>query len=138
MSPLGSALGLGLVLLVQSCASSMAGSSEKRVATGTWGGEHVGLSVTETGAHIEFDCAHGDIGQPLALDSAGKLSVDGVFVREHGGPVIEGQEEKKPARYTGKVDGKTMTLDVTLTDSREKIGAFTLTYRASPRIVKCL
>jgi len=55
-------------------------------------------SVTERGAHVEFDCAYGDIDRPLTVDDRGNLAVDGVFVQEHGGPVREGEEgNKQPA-----------------------------------------
>ncbi len=131
------ACGLGLMLL-GACASLVA-PSDKRVAAGIWGGNHAGLTVTETGAHLELDCAHGDISQPLMMDANGNVSVDGVFVQEHGGPIRVGEDEvKKPARYAGKVTGDTMTLDVTLTDTQETIGTFSLTYKSTGRVVKCL
>lgn len=121
------------------CATSPTGPSDNPVAVGIWGGDHAGLTIVETGAHLEFDCAHGDISQPLMVDRNGNLSVDGVFVREHGGPIPIGEQpDQKPALYAGNVDGATMTLDVTLTGSQEKIGTFRLTYRASPHVVKCL
>lgn len=127
-----------LLLVAGACASPMTGPSDSRVATGTWGGPHIGLSVTDAGAHIEFDCAYGDIARPLTVDDRGTLVVDGVFVREHGGPVREGEEgDKRPARYSGRIDGTTMTLDVILKDANEKIGTFTLQHGAAPGVRKC-
>ena len=131
---------LGWLLLVASTArvSATTGPRDSRVATGSWGGAHIALSVTEAGAHIEFDCAYGDIDRPLTVDDRGTLTVDGVFVREHGGPVREGEEgDKKAARYSGRVDGATMTLDVVLKDSNERIGTFTLKHGAAPGVRKC-
>jgi hypothetical protein len=131
------ACGLGLMLL-GACSSSVA-PSQKLVAAGIWGGDHAVLTVTETGAHLELDCAHGDISQKLMMDANGNVSVDGVFVQEHGGPIIVGEVEvKKPARYAGTVSGDTMTLGVTLTDTQEKIGTFSLTYKSTGHVVKCL
>ena len=46
--------------------------------------------------------------------------------------------DKHPARYDGRTDGKTMTLEVTLTDSGEKLGTFTLQRGGSPGVFKCL
>jgi hypothetical protein len=127
-----------LFVAAGACASATTSPSDSRVATGTWGGPHIGISVTEAGAHIEFDCAYGDIDRPLTVDDRGGLAVDGVFVREHGGPVREGEEaDKKPARYSGRLDGATMTLDVILKDSNEKIGTFTLKHGAAPGVRKC-
>jgi hypothetical protein len=112
--------------------------TQARVPVGIWGGEHVALTVMDAGAHLEFDCASGDIEKPLELDAEGGLNVEGVFVQEHAGPVRVGQEpERKPARYAGRVEAKTMTLDVVIIESNEKVGTFTLTLDAVPRVRKC-
>lgn len=133
------ALGLGALVLGTAMACVTLAPGERRLTTGPWGGEHVGLTVTDTGAHVEFDCASGDITQPLALDGRGNLSVDGVYVREHGGPIQVGEvPDRRPARYAGRVAGTTLTIDVVLTDSNEKIGTFTLERGAEPRVRKCL
>ncbi len=135
---LWSAVGLLLLLQAGSCASSPAGPVDNRVPTGTWGGEHVGLAVTETGAHVEFDCASGDISEPLTVDGSGQFAVDGVYVQEHPGPVRVGEEpEKRPARYAGTLDGRTMTLAVTLKESNEVVGTFALSYGAASGVRKC-
>lgn len=132
------AAGLGVLVLGTVIACATLAPDERRVATGTWGGEHVGLTVTDTGAHVEFDCASGDITQPLALDARGNLSVEGVYVREHGGPIQVGEvPDRKPARYAGRVAGTTLTIDVILTDSNEKIGTFTLERGAGSGVRKC-
>ena len=133
------AVGLGVPVFATMMACVTLAPDERRVATGMWGGEHVGLAVTETGAHVEFDCASGDITQPLALDARGNLSVDGVYVREHGGPIQVGEvPDRRPARYAGRVSGTTLTLDVILTDSNEKVGTFTLERGGASGVRKCL
>jgi len=113
--------------------------AKNRVVAGTWGGAHIGLEVTEKGAEVEFDCAHGTIAQPLLLDRQRRFDVKGVYIQEHGGPVREGEAAGgRPARYAGRVDSSTMTLTVTLTDTNEKIGTFTLTSGKVPVLRKCL
>jgi hypothetical protein len=132
---------LGMLLLsTVACATSVVGGvDDTRVQTGAWGGEHLALTVTETGAHLEFDCASGDVTEPLTVDREGRLAVDGVYVRGHGGPTRSGEEpDRKPARYSGRIEGNTMTLAVTLTDSKENVGTFTLTHGAQPRLRRCL
>jgi len=128
-----------LFVAAAACARATMSTNDSRVATGTWGGAHIALSVTERGAHIEFDCASGDIDRPLTVDDRGHLAIDGVFVQEHGGPVREGEEgNKQPARYAGKLDGATMTLEVILLkDSNENIGTFTLKHGSAPTVRKC-
>ncbi|HKQ53569.1 MAG TPA: hypothetical protein VJT74_14430 [Pyrinomonadaceae bacterium] len=141
------ALSLTLALLVQggSCgrASTSGGSGEKArsVQEGTsWGGEHVRADIEKDSVSFEFDCANGATEGPLAPDRDGRFDLKGFFITERGGPLRAGQEEepKKPARYSGRIKGETMTLSVTLTESGDDIGTFTLTRGADARLTKCL
>ena len=116
------------------------GDSAGGVARGVWGGDRVRLEVRDDGAEIEFDCAHGRMGK-MTTDAAGKFNVSGVFVWERGGPVSsEDKEESQPARYTGRVEGKRMTLSVFLNDSDEETKhiIYSLTHGAEPNLTKCL
>ena len=125
---------LSLVGAAGSCGSSPTGP----VPLGGWGGQHIGLVVTDSGAKIEYDCAHGTIDQAL-VTADGVFTALGTHYREHGGPVREGEPtDSHPARYDGRTDGKSMTLDVTLTDTGEKLGTFKLEHGASPTVFKCL
>ncbi|MEJ7577755.1 MAG: hypothetical protein WKF74_12220 [Pyrinomonadaceae bacterium] len=109
------------------------------VLKGIWGGQHVSMEVTADGATIEYDCAHGAINEPLVVDRNGKFDVKGTFEIERPGPQRAGQaSEARPARYSGTIDGKKMTLNVTLTDKNESAGTFTLSHGVMPQIVKCL
>jgi len=111
-------------------------AGERTVTTGTWGGEHVILQVSKSGAEVEFDCAHGQITQSIALDTHGDFNVTGTFTPEHGGPVR--RDENTPpaqARYSGHVDGDTLSLKVTL--EKEEVGTYTLTRGAQPMLRKC-
>jgi hypothetical protein len=106
---------------------------------GTWGGEHISLNATAAGARLEFDCANGQINQPITLDGNGAFDVAGVYVQEHGGPVrIDEQPNGQPARYSGRVEGQTMTLTITLTGKQQTVGTYTLGHGQNPRIFKCL
>lgn len=88
---------------------------------------------------IEYDCAHGDLAEPLALDRSGWFDVTGSHTPEHGGPVREDEKsESRPAGYAGRVDGGRMTLTVTLTDTGEILGTFALTQGVAGRLKKCL
>lgn len=99
----------------------------------------MGIQVEPDRANIEFDCARGSIEQPIFLNKKGRFDVAGIFVREHGGPVGENEPpDTHPARYTGRVYRKMMSITVTLTDTMETIGSFTLIYGQSPYVTKCL
>lgn len=105
---------------------------------GTWGGEHISLEVTESGARVEYDCAHGTIGRRIVPDAKGRFDVPGTYVEESGGPVREGAQPKSyAARYTGRVSGERMTVTVTRGDTRKVIGKFTLVRGREPELFKC-
>lgn len=119
------------------CSNPLGGGDH--VAVGTWGGEHAALEVTADGGRIEYDCAHGGLADRLALDRRGRFDVTGTHTPEHGGPVREDEKsESRPARYAGRVDGVRMTLTVTLTDTGQLLGTFTLTQGVAGRLMKCL
>jgi hypothetical protein len=118
-------------------AGTQAAPDASAVAIGAWGGEHVVLKVSEKGADVEFDCAHGQVTQLIALDKHGDFDVAGTFTPEHGGPVRRDENSTSTsARYSGHVDGDTMSLTVTL--GKEKVGIYTLMRGSRPRLTKCL
>ena len=109
------------------------------VEIGPWGGDQIGLDVTEAGATVEFSCAHGTIEGSLLLDAEGRFTADGLYVQEHGGPVSENEElPSAKARYEGQVKGSEMSLTVVNLDTQEKIGTFTLVFGSTAKITKCL
>lgn len=108
----------------------------KTEAEVVWGGRHVRLVLTSRGGEIEFDCAHGQLSEPLKPGERGTFNVAGTFVRE-GGPSRSDESGGRPARYSGKVEGDKMTLSVTLTDSNEKLDEFSLTRGSDGRLWKC-
>jgi hypothetical protein len=138
---IGGALGQGSDLRAQSEKSSRttrrANRPQARVATGTWGGDHMRLEVLESGARIEYDCARGEITGSLDL-TRGRFDNAGTFLRTGSGPIVAGRNaEPRPARYQGSVTAKRMTVVVTLTDRSQQIGTFTLTQGHEGRLWKC-
>ncbi|HVG28787.1 MAG TPA: hypothetical protein VM864_03610 [Pyrinomonadaceae bacterium] len=122
-------------------AAPPAAQKKKRVPAGMWGGEHISMEVDDKAAAVEYDCGRGTINQPLVIDSRGEFDVKGEHIAEHGGPVRVGpssdNKDSHPARYAGRIDGETMTLTVTMTDTQEEVGTFTLTHGKAARLVKC-
>ena len=111
-------------------------STPSLMPTGLWGGDHIALTVEDKSAHVELDCAHGDI--PIRLPD-GPFTVAGTFVRERGGPIrVDETADSRPATYVASTAGSVMTLTIRLTDSGELVGTFALTRGSSGRVVKCL
>jgi len=104
------------------------------IVGGTWGGMNAGLMADDTSAHIHIGCTYGDVHQGIVLDKGNRFDVAG----EHNitaFPVDRGILH--PARYTGSIDGRTMTLRVTLTDTAVSLGPVTLTFGKDPIMGPC-
>jgi hypothetical protein len=125
-----------LLGLLAACGSA-AGGERRALPAGAWGGDHIALAVTAEGAAVELDCAHGTVEERIEIDGDGRFDAGGTFVREHGGPVREGEEDSQPARYAGRVEGRTMTLTITRAGG-EMLGPYELTRGRTPRLTKCL
>lgn len=110
----------------------------KSVPPETWGGEHVRIEFNDGEARVEFDCAHGTITGPLKTDSEGRFALDGTYVREGPGPIrLNAPRVSQPALYSGTIEGERMSLTVTLTNTSQEIGRFTLTRGSEGLIRKC-
>ena len=128
------ALLLFLPLAAARCTSTVPDTLE-----GAWGGQHIGMVVTATGAEIEYDCASGRITQPLLPDGDGDFVASGEHVNGHGGPIHQDEvPDRHPARYVGRVRGSEMTLRVELTDTARVVGTFELELGGNPNVFKCL
>lgn len=111
----------------------------KSVATGTWGGEQIGMDVTAEGASLTFGCGSGSIEQPLLTDAKGQFSVPGTFTQGMG--VMPADPElwpkPQPVTYSGQVHGNTMDLQITADANGEDLGSFTLKLGQEPTIFHC-
>lgn len=126
---------LAVLLLGAGCDGSISGPE----LIGTWGGEHVSLTVARDGATVEYDCAYGTVVQPVVPDPRGNFEVPGAHVFEHGGPVQEGEvPDEHPAQYRGWTNGRRMTLSVTLTDTGQLLGPYELQKGEQALLYKCL
>ena len=113
-------------------------SKMKTVSPENWGATGIAVVVEENGVKIEFDCAVGEIKEKLNVNENGEFTANGTFTRESFGPIREDNMPKpQPARYEGKILGDTMTLNVILTDKKEKIGDYTLERGKFARLRKC-
>lgn len=123
---------LALIFMI-SCAGA---ASMQRIQAGVWGGNHVRVEVGEKSANIEYDCAHGVIEGPLAVDGNGRFNLRGTHTPERGGPVRSDRPSRSiPATFVGSIKGDTMTLTLKLADSEEE--TFTLEKGKEGNLFKC-
>jgi hypothetical protein len=101
---------------------------------GTWGGDNAGLIATDSSAHVHIGCTVGDIHQQLVADSSGRFDVQGIY-NITAYPVYRGPDH--PARFSGQIVGRVMSLTVTLTDTAVTLGPVLLTYGKEPRMGPC-
>ena len=109
--------------------------SSRRIPRGSWGGSHINVQVTASGADIEFDCGGGSIKGPLKIGRDGKFSFTGIYQEGTGSPSV--RTERQRALYTGWTDGKRMTLKVTLADGKTSAGEYELRFGQKSRLDKC-
>ena len=135
LSPINVPFFITLTVLISSTIYAV--NNAHTIAPGTWGGEHILLTISASGGTLEFDCAAGQIRQPIAVDRNGNFDMAGTFTPQHGGPVRKDESTfSHPARYSGHVDGDTMSLKVVR--EQQEIGKFILTRGAPPKLTRCL
>ena len=101
---------------------------------GTWGGDNAGLIATDSSAHVHIGCTVGDVHQQLVADSSGRFDVLGIY-NITAYPVYRGPDH--PARFSGQIVGRVMSLTVTLTDTAVTLGPVLLTFGKEPRMGPC-
>lgn len=110
----------------------------QRLTVGTWGGEHISIEVQGRSASIDYDCATGTIDGPFTFDRKGQFTWRGSYNRQHGGPVRKNESSYgQRAIYKGFIQGDTLTLTVTLANSNESPGTYTLTRGHQGKVWKC-
>lgn len=108
------------------------------IAPSNWGGQSVSLTVERNSVKIEFDCAEAKIPQQLETDKKGNFSVNGTFTRHSPGPTRrDSPPQAEPARFEGKITGKSMKLKVTLVKTNEMLGEFSTERGKEPSLTRC-
>lgn len=126
-------------LLVMACAErSPVSAAGTQLADGTWGGDTTAVIVSSSRTHIHVGCTLGEMPALVALDDRGGFAVDGSYILR-AYPVQLGPE--LPARFTGRVVGRTVTLTIAVNDTVTKtavtIGPVTATLGVTPSMRNC-
>ncbi|HET8646938.1 MAG TPA: hypothetical protein VFO85_15695 [Vicinamibacteria bacterium] len=123
-------LALALALALSACG----GNDRVALPDGTWGGDDAGVIVEGQAAHVHIGCTKGDTAAPIALDGDGEFAVRGLY-NVNAYPVDQGILH--PARFTGRVSGNEMTLQVQLLDTDQRLGPVTLRLGRNPDMRRC-
>ena len=101
---------------------------------GTWGGDNAGLIATDTVAHVHIGCTLGYAKTPITVRPDGSFEATGTY-NVDAFPIDRGIIH--PARFTGRISGKTMTLTVELTDDGRQLGPVSLVLGKEPAMGPC-
>jgi len=127
-----------LAALTTTCFDGSIGPSNGYLALGTWGGDNVGVIVTDEVTHVHVGCTFGDVPGRIALDATGRFTVDGSFVLR-AYPIMIGPE--LPAQFSGRVSGRILTMAIAVNDTVEKkvvaLGPITVVYSRTPNMGPC-
>ncbi len=105
---------------------------------GTWAADRVQLVTTAVGATVKFDCASGNIAEPLTLQRSGRFRWEGSFAQYHAGPQLaDAPAGSARAVYTGWRRGDVLSLEITAAD-RTLLWKGDLHRDARMKFVRCL
>lgn len=107
---------------------------------GQWGGDRIQLTVSAEGAAVRLDCARGAVPAPLSLDRKGRFDWAGTFEHDRPGPTRVAEPAARRdigARYTGRITGDVMDLDIRATDG-SPIWHGALARDRRTKLVRCL
>lgn len=104
---------------------------------GAWGGPHVGISATESGMTLEFDCAVGEITERFSLTADNSFSVKGTYRPLQGAAMANAQATNMPATYEGLLKGPKLELKVKL-ENGSTVLTYTVEKNTEPRLTRCL
>lgn len=120
------------ILALLACSGAIA--TRVTEVNGKWGGDNAGLIVDDTDVHVHIGCTLGNATGPIRPDANGRFETTGTY-NVDAYPVDRGIIH--PARFSGHIDGETMTLTVTLTDTARVLGPVTLIYGKEPKMGPC-
>lgn len=124
-------------VLAAACAPVPA--SQDGALVGTYGGQHIRMTVGTAGSAIEYDCAAGALLGPLPV--RGSFVNAGTHTPGTGGPERQGEiRPAYPATYSGQVtaDRIELAVDVDLPSGRTRLGPFRLQRGSEGNLLRCL
>ena len=103
---------------------------------GQWGGDSAAMVVGDTATHLHISCTYGDVSGRIVFNARGEFDVSGSYLLR-AFPVAVGPT--MPARFTGRVEGTTATVVVTVNDTIQKQtvvrGPVVVTLGRDPRLM---
>lgn len=127
-------------LVTPGCAAGVRATEPARVDSvkaGPWGGQHIAMTVAQSGMDIEFDCGKATVTGAIETDRDGAFTATGTFLQERPGPTTPDGPPQRPMRLSGTVKGDDMQVNIVLTDRDEDVGTFTLSFGGAAKLTRC-
>jgi hypothetical protein len=131
---------VGAAVIFVGCASSSINPLplDGKLPLGTWGAENAGMIVGDTAMHLHIGCTFGDVSGRIPLTANGSFDVAGSYMLR-AYPIAVGPTV--PARFTGQLDGSTVTITVTVNDTVQHTtvvkGPVVVQFGEEPRMGPC-
>ena len=110
----------------------------KNAVKGIWGGKHIRLEITDSGANLEFDCAHAVVIRPIIPDKNGYFSIFADYTPESFGPVLrDSPVQSYRVKISAQIRNRKMTLTIKRQSTNKLLGTFMLAQNQEPFLVKC-
>ena len=116
----------------------MTKQTRTQIAAGSWAGNGIRLEIGDKGAVVQLSCAEGEITERLMAVGHGNFIGSGTYTGRTAGPQREGGGDRQDVTYSGRLDGKTMSMKIVNSRSGETIGEFELELNKRTRLQRCL
>ena len=107
------------VLIATQFACSGGGDTSRlpsALPVGSWGGDSAGMTVTDSGMHLQIACTYGDVAGTVPVATDGSFNVAGSYML-HAYPVALLPAD--PAQFHGHTDGSAVTITVVVDDTAQ-------------------
>jgi hypothetical protein len=108
------------------------------LANGKWGGVNIELDVTDSGAQLQFNCAHGNIQGRIMTTPDGRFEATGEVIGYIGvEPPPNWRPIRIPAIYNGTITQNSLSIRITEQLTGKEIATFNLTKDADATFTAC-
>ena len=83
---------------------------------GSWGGDSAGMTVTDSGMHVQIACTYGDVTGTVPIAADGSFDVAGSYML-HAYPIALLPAD--PAQFHGYANGSAVTITVVVDDTAQ-------------------
>jgi hypothetical protein len=103
---------------------------------GDWGGPHIRMNITGTGATLELNCETATISEPIKANENGEFEAKAAISSDGPGPTKVSESDSRPITIKGKVEGDKLHVEVRFDDQHEP-ETYDLIRGAKSRLTKC-